>query len=61
MYGLPKGASESWQEVLLLTSITSEAQIEQCKALASRDGYHSFRVAVIDLSAPPNFAKTVNL
>ena len=35
-------------------------RIEQAKILASRDGYHSFRVAVIDLSTPPDFAKTIN-
>ena len=60
LYGLPKGATERWQEELLLTNATP-ALIEKVKLLASKDGFHSFRVAVIDLSAPPDFAKTVEL
>jgi hypothetical protein len=49
LYGLPKGATERYEEVLLLTNATAE-KIEKVKALAARDGFHSFRVAEIDLS-----------
>lgn len=58
LYGLPKNATERYEEVLLLTNATAEL-IEEVKRLATQDGFHSFRVAEIDLSTPPNFAKTV--
>jgi hypothetical protein len=59
LYGLPKGATERYEEVLLLTNATPEL-IEKVKTLATKDGFHSFRVAEIDLSVPPDFAKGVN-
>lgn len=59
LYGIPKGETERYMEVLLLTNATPE-KIERVKALAARDGFHSFRVAVIDLSTPPDFTKTIN-
>jgi hypothetical protein len=59
LYGIPKGATERCEEVLLLTSATP-AKIERVKALASKDGFHSFRVATVDLSVAPDFSKTVN-
>lgn len=58
LYGLPRGATERYEEVLLLTNATPDL-IEKVKALASKDGFHSFRVAVIDLSTPPDFRKTI--
>ena len=58
LYGLPKGKTERWKEVLLLTQATTES-IERVKVLATRDGYHSFRVATVDLDVPPDFAATV--
>lgn len=60
LYGLPKGATEQWEEVLLLTNATPE-KIERVKELAARDGFHSFRESKIDLSTPPDFAGTVNI
>jgi hypothetical protein len=56
LYGLPKDATERYEEVLLLTNATPEL-IERVKVLASRDGFHSFRVAEIDLSIAPDFTK----
>lgn len=56
LYGLPKGATERYEEVLLLTNATAEL-IERVKVLAAKDGFHSFRVATIDLSVPPDFTK----
>jgi hypothetical protein len=58
LYGLPKGATERYEEVLLLTNATP-AMIEKAKALASKDGFHSFRVASIDLTIPPDFTRSV--
>jgi hypothetical protein len=60
LYGLPKDATERYEEVLLLTNATTE-KIERVKDLATRDGFHSFRVAHIDLSAPPDFRKTLSV
>ena len=58
LYGLPKEATERYEEVLLLTNATPE-KIERVKVLATRDGFHSFRVAEIDLSVAPDFTKAV--
>ena len=58
LYGLPKGETERYTEVLLLTNATAES-IERVKVLAARDGFHSFRVAEIDLSIPPDFSKVL--
>lgn len=56
LYGLPKGATERYEEVLLLTNATPE-KIERVKVLAAKDGFHSFRVAEIDLSVLPDFTQ----
>lgn len=58
LYGLPRGATERYEEVLLLTNATPE-KIKKAKELATKDGFHSFRTAVIDLDKPPDFKKTV--
>lgn len=58
LYGIPRGETERYTERLLLTNATPE-KIERVKVLAAIDGFHSFRVAEIDLSTPPDFSKTV--
>lgn len=58
LWGLPKGATERHEEELLLTNATPEL-IERVKVLAAKDGFHSFRVATIDLSVAPDFVKAV--
>jgi len=58
LYGLPKGATERYEEQLLLTNATPEL-IEQVKVMASRDGFHSFRVAEVDLTKPPDFTRAL--
>ena len=58
LYGLPKGSTERYEEVLLLTNATPE-RIAKVKVLAARDGFHSFRTATMDLTTPPNFKKAV--
>ena len=59
LYGIPKGSAERYEEVLLLTNATPE-KIEKVKEMATKDGFHSFRVATIDLDTPPDFTKTLN-
>jgi hypothetical protein len=58
MWGLPKGSTERYDEVLLLTNATDE-KIARVKQLASVGGFHSFRIASIDLSVAPDFPGTV--
>lgn len=58
LYGIPKGETERYMEVLLLTNATAE-KIERVKVLAAADGFHSFRVATVDLSVPPQFGANV--
>ena len=58
MYGIPKDGTERYMEVLLLTNAT-DTKIERVKELAAKDGFHSFRVATIDLGAVPNFRNTL--
>ena len=58
LYGLPKGAIERYEEVLLLTNGTKQ-RIAKAKELATRDGFHSFRVAAINLDEKPDFVKSV--
>ena len=58
LYGLPKGAAERYEEVLLLTKATPD-RIQRVKILAAQDGFHSFRIAKIDLTVAPDFTKAV--
>jgi hypothetical protein len=58
LYGIPKGETERYTEVLLLTNATPE-KIAKVKVLAAKDGFHSFRVATVDLSVAPDFAATL--
>ena len=61
MWGLPKGSTERYDEVLLLSGASDYRRVEKVKELATRDGFHSFRIAAIDLDAPPDFARTVTI
>lgn len=58
MWGIPKGETERYMEELLLTNATPEL-IERVKVLAAADGFHSFRVATMDLTVKPNFVGTI--
>lgn len=60
LYGLRQGSTERWQEELLLGGLRATAErIEEVKVMAAKDGWHSFRVAEVDLSVPPDFGKAV--
>lgn len=59
LWGLPKGSTDELDSTILFTRGTTMAQIEKVKVLASADGWHSFRVQILDGSLP-DFAKTVN-
>ena len=58
LYGIPKDKTERYDEVLLLTNANDDL-IERVKVMATKDGFHSFRVAHVNLSKVPNFAAAV--
>ena len=57
VYGLSARDTERWQEALLAETCRTAADVEAVKVAAAKDGWHSFRVARIDLSQPPDFTK----
>ncbi len=57
LFGVKNG-DEDWKETVLCTQ---PERFEVVKKLAAKDGWGRFRIATIDLSAPPDFAKTVKL
>lgn len=60
IYALNPESTETWQEQLISSRCKNDADVAKVIAAASADGWHSFRVAHYDGSAP-NFAATVNL
>ena len=54
LWGLPRGKRDRIHEKILYTQAKSEADVERVKGLAAKDGWHSFRVQVLDLSKPFN-------
>jgi len=58
MWGIPKGETERYKEVLLLSNGTPE-KVARVKELATRDGFHSFRTANVNLGKPPSFGRNV--
>lgn len=63
LWGLPKGEHDHLHAAILYTQGRTPADVERVRRLAERDGWHSFRVQVIDLSrewdAGEAFAKAV--
>jgi hypothetical protein len=58
LYGLPKGETERYAEVLLKTGLPSPEAADKIIALAAADGFHGFRIAKFD-GSPPDFTKVV--
>jgi hypothetical protein len=58
LWGMPKGSTDRLDEKVLYTQAKTEADIERIKALASADGWHSFRVQILDLDVLPDFGKS---
>lgn len=52
LWGLPRGKRDPIDAQILYTQAQSEADVERVKRLAAKDGWHSFRVQVLDLSKP---------
>jgi hypothetical protein len=57
LWGTPKGSNDPIDEKVLYTQGKTEADIERVKGLAAKEGWHSFRVQVLDLGAKPDFTK----
>ena len=58
LYAIPKGETERYMEDIISSQCETPEQIEAMKARASKDGWHSFRVAISDGSMP-NFNNVV--
>ena len=54
-----KRAQGRYEEILLLSNASDVRKVERVKELAARDGFHSFRIAAIDLDVPPDFTKVL--
>jgi hypothetical protein len=52
LWGLPKGQTDALYQKILYTQGKTMADVERVKGMASRDGWHSFRVQTIDTSKP---------
>jgi hypothetical protein len=63
IYGLPKGETRGYMEDILANfkhGVNTQTNIDNVKAAASAQGWHSFRVTTYNGEAP-NFAKAVNV
>jgi hypothetical protein len=56
IWGLPAGETDRLHESVLSTQCKTEADIENLKARAAKDGWHSFRVTEFDPTLPPDFS-----
>jgi len=59
VYGLPRGETERWKEDILSSHSHTQADIRAVKDAAGRDGWHSFRVVLLD-DGPPDFTKVLS-
>ena len=60
VYGLYPGETERYTEELLSAKCRTMADVEAVKSAASKDGFHSFRVAEYNGEAP-NFKATIRM
>ena len=56
LWGLPKGSIDRLDERILFTLAKTPAQMDAAKTRASLDGWHSFRVQILDLQEVPRFS-----
>lgn len=59
LYGIGKDDTERYQEQLLATNCQTKEDIDKVIAAASKDGFHSFRVAHYG-GEKPNFIRAIN-
>lgn len=59
LWGLPAGSNDPIDEKVLSTQAKTPLQMDAVKQTALRDGWHSFRVQILDLDAKPDFTGAV--
>lgn len=59
LWALPAGQTDRLHEQVLYTQAKTPADNDRVAELAARDGWHGFRVQVLDLAARPDFAASV--
>jgi hypothetical protein len=59
LYAIPKGETESYMEQILLSDASDPVRVAKVKKVAAVDGFHSFRLSKIDMTARPDFTKAV--
>jgi hypothetical protein len=59
LWGLPKDSNDTLDQQILATRLPNPKAAEKIKAIAAKDGWHSFRIQKLDLSTPPDFTKAV--
>ena len=52
LWGLPKGKTDALYQQILSTQSKTPAQVEEVKRRAAKEGWHSFRVQILDMSEP---------
>jgi hypothetical protein len=60
VWGIPAGQTDALHETLLAETCRNESDVVKVMRAASRDGWHTFRVAVYNGEAP-DFAKAVRV
>jgi hypothetical protein len=61
LYGLENGENRPYMETLLLSCGRNMEDVNKVKRLASKDGFHSFRVATHIDGEMPNFAQALTI
>ena len=59
VWGLPAGETELWKETLLAETCRTPADVAAVKCAASKDGWHSFRIAKFTNGEIPDFVKAI--
>lgn len=59
IYAIPKNETERYMEDLISSRCKSQKDVDAVIAAATKDGWHSFRVAGFTYGEMPNFAGAV--
>lgn len=59
IYAIPKNETERYTEDLISSRCKSQKDVDAVIKAASKDGWHSFRVAGFTHGEMPNFARAV--
>ncbi len=61
LYGLPKGSTKLYDEVLLCTVCKTLQDVDKIIGVAKLDGFHSFRTVKEVLGSMPDFIGAVTV